>query len=88
VHLTLDDISLIFPHNVNRITWVHLCKHLGIPVDRVFLENIPNIGHNFCADTFLNYRTARDLGRLRDGDRYIMAVVGLGGTFSAMVFEH
>jgi 3-oxoacyl-[acyl-carrier-protein] synthase III len=86
-HLTLDDISLILPHNVNRITWVRVCKHLGVPVSRVFLDNIPVIGHNFCADTFLNYRTALDLGRLDDGDRYVMASVGLGGFFSAMVFE-
>jgi 3-oxoacyl-[acyl-carrier-protein] synthase-3 len=87
-HLTLDDISLILPHNVNRITWVRLCKYLGLPIDRVFLDNIPDIGHNFCADSFLNYRTAHDFGRLHAGDRYIMAAVGLGGIFCAMVFEH
>lgn len=86
--LTLDDIDLILPHNVNRVSWVRLCKQAGIPVDRVFLENVPVTGHCFCADPFLNYQAAHDTGRLKPGDHYLMAAVGLGATFSAMVFQH
>ncbi|MBP2702773.1 3-oxoacyl-ACP synthase [Microbispora sp. RL4-1S] len=86
--LTLKDVDLVLPHNVNRVSWVRLCKLIGLPLDRVFLDNIPVTGHCFCADPFLNYRSARDLGRLNPGDRYLMAAVGLGATFSAMVLEH
>ncbi|MEV4080233.1 3-oxoacyl-[acyl-carrier-protein] synthase III C-terminal domain-containing protein [Nonomuraea fuscirosea] len=86
--LTLDDIALILPHNVNRFTWKKVCALLGIPLDRVFLDNVPTMGHSFCADAFLNYLDARDGGRLNDGDRYVMAAAGLGGTYSAMVFTH
>ena len=86
--LTLDDIALILPHNVNKFTWKQVCRLLDVPYDRVFLDNVPVLGHSFCADAFINYLDARDLGRLRRGDRYVMAAVGLGGTYSAMVFEH
>jgi 3-oxoacyl-[acyl-carrier-protein] synthase III len=86
--LTLDDVSLILPHNVNRYTWKKACRLLDIPYGRVFLDNVPAMGHSFCADAFINYLDARALGRLKPGDRYVMAAVGLGGAYSAMVFEH
>jgi 3-oxoacyl-[acyl-carrier-protein] synthase-3 len=61
---------------------------MGISRDRIFLGNVPITGHCFCADPFLNYRTVADLGLLNPGDRYLMVTVGLGSTFSAMVFQH
>ncbi len=88
--LTLDDIRLVLPHNVNLVTWQRMCRLLNFPVDRVLLDNIPTSGHVFCADMFVNYETARERGLLQPGDRYLAAAVGAGGgaTFAAMVFEH
>ncbi|MEH1166478.1 ketoacyl-ACP synthase III family protein [Micromonospora sp. CPCC 205539] len=81
-------LDLLLPHNVNRLSWARLCEAVNFPVERVLLDNVPVTGHCFGADTFINYATAVELGRLRPGDRYLMAAVGLGATFSAMVFEH
>ncbi|HEX4061941.1 MAG TPA: 3-oxoacyl-[acyl-carrier-protein] synthase III C-terminal domain-containing protein [Streptosporangiaceae bacterium] len=88
--LTLDDIRVVLPHNVNLVTWQRMCVLLKLPLDRVLLDNIAANGHVFCADMFINYQTARERGLLRPGDRYLAAAVGAGGgaTFSAMVFEH
>jgi len=88
--LTLDDIRVVLPHNVNVVTWQRMCLLLKFPIDRVLLDNIPTSGHVFCADVFANYQTARERGLLRPGDRYLAAAVGAGGgaTFAAMVFEH
>lgn len=86
--LTLSDVDLILPHNVNRISWTRSAKELGLDPGRIFLDNVPETGHCFCADPFLNLATACELGRLRPGDRYLMTSVGLGSTFSAMLFEH
>jgi len=81
---------VILPHNVNLVTWQRMCLLLGIPRDRVLLDNIGANGHVFCADMFINYTTACERGLLRPGDRYLAAAVGAGGgaTFAAMVFEH
>ena len=86
----MDEIALILPHNVNLVAWRKVCRRLGVPVAKVVLDNIPTLGHVFCADAFINYRTARQQGLLRPGDRYVMAAAGagLGAAFSAMVFEH
>jgi 3-oxoacyl-[acyl-carrier-protein] synthase-3 len=88
--LALGDIGVVLPHNVNVVTWQRMCTLLKFPVDRVVLDNIPASGHVFCADVFVNYKTACDRGLLRPGDRYLAAAVGAGGgaTFAAMVFEH
>jgi 3-oxoacyl-[acyl-carrier-protein] synthase-3 len=88
--LTLDDIRVVLPHNVNLVTWQRMCLLLNFPRDRVLLDNIPTSGHVFCADMFANYKTACERGLLRPGDRYLAAAVGAGGgaTFAAMVFEH
>ncbi|WP_028648146.1 ketoacyl-ACP synthase III family protein [Nocardiopsis sp. CNT312] len=84
----LEDLRLILPHNVNRHSWRRLCKRMGYPADQAFLDNVSWVGHCFCADSFINYRSAVDHGSLRSGDYYLMAAVGLGATFSAMVFQH
>jgi len=88
--LTLDDIRLILPHNVNVVTWQRLCLLLDYPVERVVLSNVASGGHVFCADAFANYRTALEGGLLREGDHYLVAAVGSGNgaTFSAMLFQH
>ncbi len=88
--VSLGEIRLVLPHNVNTVTWRRMCLYLKFPLDRVLLDNVPVTGHVFCADAFANYQTARERGLLRPGDRYLIAAVGGGGgaTFAAMVFEH
>lgn len=88
--LRLDEVSLILPHNVNLVSWRRVCGKLNFPVAKVLLDNVPSVGHGFCADAFINYRTAAARGLLGAGDRYVIAAAGaaLGATFSAMVFRH
>jgi 3-oxoacyl-[acyl-carrier-protein] synthase III len=88
--LAMDAISLILPHNVNHVAWHQVCRTLGYPRERVVLDNVATAGHVFCADTFVNYRTAQQRGLLRPGEPYVMAAAGAGrgATFSAMTFVH
>lgn len=86
--LSLDDLALILPHNVNSVSWRRLCKRIGFPRERVLLDNVPVLGHCFAADGLINYRTAIERGLLQPGDTYLMAAAGLGAVFSAMVFRH
>ncbi|QES04035.1 hypothetical protein DEJ43_34590 [Streptomyces venezuelae ATCC 10712] len=36
----------------------------------------------------MNLQSAREAGRLRSGDLYVMTASGLGSTFSAAVLRH
>ncbi|MER5551547.1 3-oxoacyl-[acyl-carrier-protein] synthase III C-terminal domain-containing protein [Streptomyces sp. NPDC002793] len=84
----IGDIALLLPHNVNRIAWVRMADRIGLPLARIFLDNVPRTGHCFGADPFLNFETARALGRIQPGDRCLLVSVGLGATYAAMVVEH
>jgi 3-oxoacyl-[acyl-carrier-protein] synthase-3 len=84
--LTLDDIALVVPHNVNHSTWRKVIPALGLSRDRVYLDNIGRYAHTFCADPFLNLATLRADGRLRPG-HYLLTAVGLGATYAAMAVE-
>jgi 3-oxoacyl-[acyl-carrier-protein] synthase III len=86
--LDWDDIHLVLPHNVNRVSWVQVAKLLGLPLDRIYLDLVPAYGHCFSADPFLNYLAARDAGRLAAGRPYLMVAAGLGAVASAMVLSH
>jgi 3-oxoacyl-[acyl-carrier-protein] synthase-3 len=88
--LGVHDVRLILPHNVNMVAWRQVCRRIDFPVSRVVLDNVPAIGHVFCADAFFNYQTACRRGLLHPGDRYVVAAAGAGraAMFSAMVFEH
>jgi len=85
--LELADISIVLPHNVNRAGWVRVAKLLELPLGRVFLDNVPVTGHAFCADPFVNYVSAVDVDLLPPGRPYLMASVGDGAVFSAMVLR-
>lgn len=86
--LVLDEVALVLPHNVNMVSWRRVCRRLGIPLEKVLLDNVALVGHTPSADAFINYASAVEQDRLRDGDCYVVAAAGLGSIFSAMVFEH
>ena len=85
--LELADISMVLPHNVNRAGWVRVAKLLGLPLSRVFLDNVPVTGHSFCADPFVNHASAVAADLLPPGRPYLMACAGQGAVFSAMVLR-
>ncbi len=83
-----DQIDLVLPHNVNRMSWIRTARATGLAADRIVMDTVATVGHCFGADSFINYRLACDRGLLRPGDHYLMTAVGLNATFSAMVFRH
>ncbi|MEV4313248.1 3-oxoacyl-[acyl-carrier-protein] synthase III C-terminal domain-containing protein [Actinocrispum sp. NPDC049592] len=86
--VTLDDITLLVPHNVSRLLWLRTLEELKFDRSRVYFDNIPRYSHCCCADPFLNYTTLRREGRLVHGGLYLLTSVGMGATYSAMVVEH
>ncbi|MFF4812981.1 3-oxoacyl-ACP synthase [Kitasatospora sp. NPDC001309] len=34
----IDELALVLPHNVNRLSWLGVCKDLGLPLEKVFLD--------------------------------------------------
>ncbi|MEV7249169.1 3-oxoacyl-[acyl-carrier-protein] synthase III C-terminal domain-containing protein [Streptomyces cyaneofuscatus] len=86
--LSLDEVDLVIPHNVNKLAWRQTIKELEVEPEKVFLDNVPRFSHTYASDVFVNYTTLRDAGRLVDGAHYLLVSVGLGATFGAMVITH
>ncbi|MFE5729543.1 3-oxoacyl-[acyl-carrier-protein] synthase III C-terminal domain-containing protein [Streptomyces sp. NPDC056528] len=85
--LAMADLSVVVPHNVNRLFWRQLSIRLDFPIERVFLDNVGELGHCFCVDPFVNFVSAESAGRLPlDRGGFVLLVsAGLGATFSAAV---
>lgn len=79
------ELTAVLPHNVNRLSWRQVADNVGIPLERIFLDNVPRLGHCFGADPFINLSDARAAGRIRPGDVVLLATAGLGATFAAIV---
>jgi 3-oxoacyl-[acyl-carrier-protein] synthase-3 len=86
--VTLDDLTLLVPHNVSRLLWLRTLEELGFDRSRVYFDNIPRYSHCCCSDPFLNYSCLRREGRLVNGGLYLLTSVGMGATYAAMVVEH
>ena len=85
--LTLGQITLVLPHNVNRSSWLSIMRHFDLAPERIYLDNVPRYGHCFCSDPFLNLVTLRDEGRLIPSGHYLLTAVGLGATYAAMIVD-
>jgi 3-oxoacyl-[acyl-carrier-protein] synthase-3 len=86
--LTMDRVTMLVPHNVSRQLWHRTIPFLGIDLDRVYLDTVPEFGHCYCSDPFLNLASLRDRGLLIAGGYYLLTSVGLGATHAAVVLEH
>ncbi|MFI9589330.1 3-oxoacyl-[acyl-carrier-protein] synthase III C-terminal domain-containing protein [Nonomuraea sp. NPDC052265] len=85
--LDIGGIAQILPHNVNRHSWTLIAKALEIPISRIYLDNVPNLGHCYSADPFINLEFARTAGVVTAGDAVVLASAGEGGTFTAAVLR-
>ncbi|MDP1574034.1 MAG: 3-oxoacyl-[acyl-carrier-protein] synthase III C-terminal domain-containing protein [Coxiellaceae bacterium] len=85
--LSLSEITYILPHNVNLSTWRNISSALHFPIEKIYLKNIPELGHSFCSDHLINLESLILEGLLKPGDYYLMVGCGLGFTLSAAVFR-
>lgn len=82
-----SDLRWVFPHNVNLPSWRKVTELLKIPMDMLYLEQLPALGHCFGADVLLNWAKAKAAGQLKVGDHIMLATVGLGAIFGAALFQ-
>lgn len=85
--LTLDDIRLIIPHNVNRAGWERIVRQLKCPASKLFGRNIPRLGHMFGVDLIVNLADALETGAIGTGDRALLATAGMGANWGCAIIE-
>jgi len=80
--LSNDDIDMIIPHQANARIIESLANHLSVPMSQVAL-NIQNYGNTSAATIPVALCELLDEGRVKPGDRMLLAAFGAGLTRGA-----
>ncbi len=84
--LTLDDIDLFVYHQANGRILKSVGEKLGLPAERV-ADYVGEMGNTSAASIPLTLSLLREDGRLRPGQKLLLAAVGAGFTWGAGVVE-
>ncbi|MDI6796405.1 MAG: ketoacyl-ACP synthase III [Desulfatibacillaceae bacterium] len=79
-----DDIDLYIFHQANGFVLNTLCRKMGIKKER-FFSNIQDCGNTICATIPIAMSAALAQGRIRRGDRLLLAGFGVGHSWGATV---
>lgn len=84
--LSYDDIDLFVYHQANGRILTAVAERIGLPVDRV-VDCIGELGNTSAATLPLALDHSVSAGRLREGDRVLLAAFGAGFAWGATVVE-
>ena len=84
--LTMDDIDLWVPHQANRRIIEAAARRIGLPMEKVYV-NIDRYGNTSTATIPLALNDALAEGRIKPGDKVLMAGFGSGLTWGACLLE-
>jgi 3-oxoacyl-[acyl-carrier-protein] synthase-3 len=84
--LTANDIDLFVSHQANRRIITSAAERLGLPPEKVVI-NIERFGNTTAATIPLALNDAVSDGRVKKGDRVLLASVGAGFTVGAMLMR-
>ena len=82
----MDDIDLFVPHQANYRIIEASARRIGLPMERVVV-NIDRFGNTSTATIPLALNDALQAGRIKRGDRVLMAGFGSGLTWGACLLE-
>jgi 3-oxoacyl-[acyl-carrier-protein] synthase-3 len=85
--LGADDVGGIVPHNVSLRSWEILLQLTGLPLARLYADNIADKAHVIGGDNFINLKDAGDRGRLQNGDRLLLFNFGFGASWACLLVE-
>ncbi len=84
--LTIDDISLMIPHQANIRILKNLKERLGLPDEKVFI-NLSQYGNTSAASIPIALDEAHRLGRLVRGDIVLLCTFGGGLTWGSLLMR-
>jgi len=85
-NVTADEIDLMIPHQANTRIIDAVVKRLRFPMEKVFV-NVQRYGNTSAASIPIAIAEAAEQGRLKKGDRVLLAAFGGGFTWGAAVLE-
>lgn len=84
--LTARDIDLFIPHQANLRIIEAAAKRVGLPMEKVFV-NVDRYGNTGAASVYVALEEAVAAGRVKRGDRILMAAFGGGFAWGAALLQ-
>ncbi len=84
--VTMDEVDLFVPHQANRRIIEAAARRVGLPMERVMV-NIDRYGNTSTATIPMALYDAQQQGRLKAGDKVLIAGFGSGLTWAACLLE-
>lgn len=84
--VTIDQVSLVIPHQANRRIITALADRLGLPLEKVVV-NVDKYGNTSAASVPVALDEARREGRIRPGDIVLLNAFGAGFAWGAAVIK-
>ena len=84
--LSVEDVSLVLPHQANRRIIDAVTEKLGIPSEKIFI-NIEKYGNTSSASIPIAMHEAREAGLIKPGCLTLLVVVGAGLTWGAALIR-
>ena len=82
--VTIDQVSLVIPHQANRRIIEALADRLGVPIEKVMI-NLDKYGNTSAASVPVALDEARRTGRIKAGDVVLLNAFGAGFAWGAAV---
>jgi len=86
VGVSMDDVALVVPHQANLRILKAVAGRLRLPDDRVFI-NVQEYGNTGSASVPLALWEAREQGRIKPGDLFLLTAFGAGFHWAAMLLR-
>jgi 3-oxoacyl-[acyl-carrier-protein] synthase-3 len=84
--VTIEQVSLVVPHQANKRIIVALAERLGVPMERVMV-NLEKYGNTSAASIPVALDEARREGRIKTGDIVLFNAFGAGFAWGAAVIK-
>lgn len=86
--ITSTDIGIVLPTHLSPFTFNRVSERLGIPDGRVIKQNLTRIGHCFCGDLFINYKTwLQGVHRASAPVHVLSFAAGMTGSYAAIILQ-
>ncbi|KPJ58031.1 MAG: 3-oxoacyl-ACP synthase [Planctomycetes bacterium DG_58] len=85
-HLTIDDVKLVVPHQVNTRILNFAAEKLGLPKEKLYV-NIDRVANTSAASIPIALDEAAQAGMIETGDVIVLVAFGGGLTWASMVLR-
>ena len=84
--LSLDDISLVIPHQANKRITQAVQKQLGVPENKIF-SNIHKYGNTTAASVGIALTEALEENKIQKNDIIVLAAFGAGFQWGSIILK-